>query len=92
MSFKKEDDLISIISQLKDIELDGFSNKDQLIILANIVLMISSEYFPAHLKDDLDRILPDGRSIAYEKATNSNNVGINLAACAHHIIRLSESC
>ena len=55
MKYKKEEELVGMIARLKDTELESFSNKDQLLILANLVLMISEEYFPDNLKDDLNR-------------------------------------
>ena len=40
MKYKKEEELVGMIARLKDTELESFSNKDQLLILANLVLMI----------------------------------------------------
>ena len=92
MKYKKEEELVGMIARLKDTELESFSNKDQLLILANLVLMISEEYFPDNLKDDLNRIITDGRSVAYERVNHPDNTGINLASCAHHLISLAGEC
>lgn len=90
--YRKEEELIEIIARLKDTELDSFTNREQLLIVSNIVLLIAEEYFPDNLKDDAQRILVDGRSVAYEKVNNPDNLGINLAHYAHHLTRLAGSC
>ena len=92
LQYKKEEELVEIIARLKDTELDSFTNRDQLLIVANIVLLIAEEYFPDSLKEDAQRILVDGRPVAYEKVNNPDNLGINLAYYAHHLTRLAGSC
>lgn len=92
LQYRKEEELIEVIARLKDTELDTFTNREQLLILSNIILLIAEEYFPANLKNDAKRILVDGRSVAYEKVNNPDNIGINLAHYAHHLTRIAGNC
>ena len=91
MTNQSSNDLTVGISMIKDTILEGYSNRNQVLILANLVLMISENYLPTHLKDNAISLLSDGRSVAYEKLSLPNDVGLNLAAAAHQLIRQAEN-
>lgn len=81
--------MIESISTINDTVLEGLSDSDKLIILANIILTISVNYFPEDISKSKETIAGNGKMIAYELMKHVSNDGLNLAMKAHHIIDIS---
>lgn len=86
-----EEKIVSNILTIDETVLYDCTDTEKLLILSNIILTISSKYFPAELQAHATSINSNGKSVAYELIKNPNNVGLNLAIKAHHIINLANS-
>lgn len=91
MSRELEEKLATVISTIDLVALDGLTNSEKLLALSNMILTIGLKYFPSELSADRLSVASNGKSIAYQLMKYPDNVGLNIAVKAHHLIALSQS-
>lgn len=89
MKLYNEEKIAESISIINDTVLTNMSNSDKLLVLSNMILNISVEYFPTELQDNKTSVASNGKSVAYELMKHVDNVGLNLAIKAHHVIDMA---
>lgn len=85
-----EEKIVTGIATIQETVLDSFNDREKLLVLSNLLLDISKKYLPEKLAEDSVNLLSDGKSVAYQVMTHTNNPGLNLALKAHHIINIAN--
>ncbi len=85
-----EEKIVEAINIINDTALDGLTDREQLVVLSNIILSISRKHLGKDLQKDSISIVSNGKSVAYELMKHVNDLGLNLAMKAHHIIDISQ--
>lgn len=85
-----EEKIVEAISTINDTVLENLRDSDKLLVIANLLLNISTNHFPKDLNMDKVSVASNGKSVAYELMKHVNDNGLNLAMKAHHIIDIAN--
>lgn len=84
-----EERIVEAISIINDTVFENMRDSDRLLVLANLILTISTNHFPRDLDRDKLSVASNGKSVAYELMKHVSDNGLNLAMKAHHIIDIA---
>ena len=82
--------ITNTISTISDTCFNSLSHPERLIVLSNLILLEASYFLPQELSKDSNNLLSSGKRITYEKIKFQNNIGLDLALKAHHIIDIGN--
>ena len=85
-----EEKVVEAISMINDTIFESMNDSEKLVVLSNLVLTISTNYFPKDLNRDKTSVASNGKSVAYELMKHVNDDGLNLAMKAHHILDIAN--
>lgn len=85
-----EEKIIEAISMINDTIFESMTDSEKLVVMANLILTLSTNHFPNDLKKDKHSVASNGKSVAYELMKHVSDDGLNLAMKAHHIIDIAN--
>lgn len=85
-----EEKVVEAISMINDTVFESMNDSEKLVVLSNLILTISTNYFPKDLNKDKTSVASNGKSVAYELMKHVNDDGLNLAMKAHHILDIAN--